>query len=330
MSDIRAQAQRIADLALHMYDLPQGSTARLISLSENVAFLVEQHAPLGVLRVYRPGYHSELSRESELAWIEAIRATGIVQTPGVVPALDGRLLQQVDLDRDVHTVAMFEFVPGRLLGQDDMRAYSDVGRIAALLHLHGRSWQRPDWFQRPRWALADILDSGARWGDWCKGPGLTHEDRALLERLELRLRSHLTDYDLDDRNSALVHGDLRAANLLTDDVGRLWVIDFDDCGDGWLLWDLCTAIANIAHEPNVHEAVDAWLDGYLRVRHLEHRDLRMIPDLVLLRRLHMLAWLGSHPDSDPAREAGESFARQTCEIAQRHLRGEYLAGLRPR
>ena len=79
-SDHTAFARR----ALRAYDLPGSARARLISLSENATFLVEDEQPLGVLRVYRIGYQSQDAVRSELAWIDALRDDGdVVATPAI-------------------------------------------------------------------------------------------------------------------------------------------------------------------------------------------------------------------------------------------------------
>ena len=55
----------------------------LLTISENATFRAEE-PDTGrqiVLRVHRPGYHTQQEIESELAWIIALRREGIVETP---------------------------------------------------------------------------------------------------------------------------------------------------------------------------------------------------------------------------------------------------------
>ncbi|MFT4009871.1 MAG: phosphotransferase [Nocardioidaceae bacterium] len=327
MTTLKGSDSAFAAAALGSYDLPGGAHARLISLSENATFLIETDRPIAVLRVYRSGYQQESAMRSELAWITALRAGGVIRTPGVLPAKDGELLTLVQIEGEKRGCALFEFIAGEHLGDEDLETFAQVGRTAAQLHLQVADWKPPTGFERFTWNLSSILDDGARWGDWRHGPGHTEEGRALLEAAEAKIRGALADYPLSPSTSGLVHGDLRAANILADSSGQLWVIDFDDCGFSWLLWDLCSTTTFIEHLPNVDDVVSAWLRGYRDLRPLSDRDLAVIPDLVFLRRLHILAWLGSHPESDLAAELGVSYTAATYEIARVYLDGRFLAGV---
>jgi Ser/Thr protein kinase RdoA (MazF antagonist) len=78
--------------ALPRWGLPVGTPLVLLNVSENATFLAGGTL---VLRVYRQGYHAPAEMRSELDWIAALRAAGVVRTPAPVPALDGTLLQAI-------------------------------------------------------------------------------------------------------------------------------------------------------------------------------------------------------------------------------------------
>ena len=40
---------------------------------------------------------------------------------------------------------------------------------------------------------------------------------------------------------------------------------------------------------------------------------------MLLRRLLLVAWIGSHADTDLAREMGAEFTRVSCDLAEGYL-----------
>jgi len=144
--------------ALRAYDLPASARARLISLSENATFLVEDDQPIGVLRVYRIGYQSQDAIRSELAWIDALLDDGdVVRTPAVRRTRDGEALQWITVGGVTRACAMFEYIRGTAPAEDDLATYTLVGRTAAALHLQVQRWQRPDWFTRAAWDIDTIL-----------------------------------------------------------------------------------------------------------------------------------------------------------------------------
>jgi Ser/Thr protein kinase RdoA (MazF antagonist) len=120
-----------------------------------------------------------------------------------------------------------------------------------------------------------------------------------------------------------VHADLHLANLLVHDT-HLRIIDFDDCGFSWFMYDFATAVSFIEHQPNVPELLDAWLEGYRRVRLLPEEDLAEIPTFVVLRRILLSAWFASHSEVPLAQQMGESYTDGTVELAEQLLSGKFL------
>ena len=316
--------------ALPSYGLPRETPLRLISLSENATFLVGDAPPIGVLRVYRPNYQTLAAKRSELAWIQELLASDVVATPEIISSVDGNHLTRVEIDGDARDCVMFQFVEGCELASSgdsttELTVYGSVGSIVARLHKHMLAWERPDWFERMHWSTDTILGSQAPWGDWRDAVFMVDsEGIELIEKAEMVLRERLAGYPQTAENAGLVHCDLRTTNVMEGPDGQLWVIDFDDAGYSWMLWDLCSTTSFIEHDPELDEIVNSWLAGYLEQRDLAAEDLAMVPDLVFLRRLHLLAWIGSHPDADAAIEIGSAHALGTVEIARRYLAGEFL------
>ena len=77
----------IARRALLRYDLPPGSTATQMNLSENATYRID--APNGqrwALQIHREGYQSRRAIASELAWAIDLRQTAVATTPRHLPA----------------------------------------------------------------------------------------------------------------------------------------------------------------------------------------------------------------------------------------------------
>jgi Ser/Thr protein kinase RdoA (MazF antagonist) len=140
----------------------------------------------------------------------------------------------------------------------------------------------------------------------------------VLGRAASLLEDRLRRFGAGDGRFGLIHADMRLANLLVSGPD-IQVIDFDDCGFGWFLFDLGASLSFIEHDPRVPELCDAWLRGYRGVVPLPAADEAEIPTFILLRRLQLVAWVGSHRFADSARELGAEFTRGACELAERYL-----------
>jgi Ser/Thr protein kinase RdoA (MazF antagonist) len=161
------------------------------------------------------------------------------------------------------------------------------------------------------------------WGPWRAAIGLDEAGIAVLERALVRLRRRLEQIGESAEVFGLVHADLRLANLLVDGH-HLRVIDFDDCGFSWYLYDFATAVSFMEHEPVVPALLRSWLEGYRKTLRLNDEAAADIPGFVILRRILLTAWLASHAEVPFAREFGADYTRGTVRLAQRWLDGDYL------
>ena len=158
------------------------------------------------------------------------------------------------------------------------------------MHDHVESWAAPEYFTRFSWDVEATLGREARWGNWRHAPGLTAADEAIVERAAAEVGGRLTEFGSDTDRFGLIHADLRMANLMIDpDKGAasITVIDFDDCGWSWYLFDLAAVVSFIEDTPEAERMIADWLRGYLEVRDISAEHLEMIPTLVMLRRLHV-------------------------------------------
>ncbi|RMD62498.1 MAG: aminoglycoside phosphotransferase [Alphaproteobacteria bacterium] len=319
-----ATLARLANASLSLWDLEAGATARLINLSENATYLVE--TPSGgrtILRIHREGYHSRRAIECELAWLEALRTEGGVITPHAIPGRDGEIIQigRIDALPTPRHMVLFEFIEGEEPDEkahDLRQPFIRLGEITARIHRHSETWARPQPFERLTWDYEHILGAHPYWGDWRAAPAMDPAREEILTRQQDTIRRRLESYGMGPHRYGLIHADLRLANLLVSgDSTR--VIDFDDCGFGWYLYDLATAFSFFEDNPQVPELTRYWLEGYLPVRNLDQADIDEIPTFIMLRRMALLAWIGSHSETELAQEMGPEFTRVSCELAEDYL-----------
>jgi Ser/Thr protein kinase RdoA (MazF antagonist) len=312
-----------ARAALPFYGVYADAPLRLLSLSENATYLVDDADPI-VLRVHRADYHSLQAIRSELAWMAALREQTDVVTPRLIPARDGSEVVTVVRNEQPLNVDAVTFVAGCTAEErPEAVGFDQLGRITAAMHDHVEGWQAPDYFTRFSWDADTMIGPAGRWGNWRHAPGLTESGEAAIERAVTELQRRLADFGSAPDRFGLIHADLRMANLMIDPevtAGPITVIDFDDCGWSWYLADLGAVVSFIEDTPAAEGMIAGWLAGYRESRELPAEHLDMIPSFVMLRRLQLTAWVASHAHADSAIEFTEGFADGTARLAERYVK----------
>jgi Ser/Thr protein kinase RdoA (MazF antagonist) len=314
----------LAHAALTHYALPTPLEISLVNLSENATYKLE--APDGrrwALRIHRDGYHTKTAIASELSWLIDLRSSGVVTTPQPVRGRDGEFIQQAAHPSMAQPrfIVVFEWETGiepniqtNLIGP-----FQILGEVAARMHLHARQWQRPTWFNRFTWDFETSLGNSApHWGHWRDGVGVDARMEKLFERTVFAIGERLRRYGKEADRFGLIHGDLRLANLLVD-RDNVKVIDFDDSGFGWFMYDAATPVSFYEHEPQVPELIDAWKTGYRRVSALSKQDEAEIPTFIMLRRLLLVAWIGSHHETELAKSMGVKYTQGSTGLCETFL-----------
>src|SRR5690348_10848579 len=125
--------ERVQAAALRRYGLSDRRTWRLINLSENATYLVDDPGTgtTAVLRVHRPDYHTAPAIESELDWLTDLGAHTPVSTPAVIAADDGARVVTVEVDGTPRHAVLFAFVAGTAPDETALRAgdFETLGEI---------------------------------------------------------------------------------------------------------------------------------------------------------------------------------------------------------
>jgi Ser/Thr protein kinase RdoA (MazF antagonist) len=314
----------VARRAVALYDIDNVKAVELINLSENATYKITQgNGQKYALRLHRAGYHSKAAIASELAWIQALRRDGVVTTPKPVPGRDGALIHILGHPqmREPRHIVMFEWEAGLepRIDADLSKAFETLGEAAARMHMHVMTWTQPEDFVRHTWNFETALgEVNPHWGRWRDGIGVTPDMGQIFARTVAAIGKRLKAYGTDSTRFGLVHGDLRLANLLCDG-DAVKVIDFDDCGFSWFMYDAATPVSFYEHEPQVPALIESWKTGYRRVRTLSAADEAEIPTFVMFRRLLLVAWIGSRRETDLAKSMGLAYSLQTIALCENYL-----------
>lgn len=330
-----AVLQRLALSTLRCWGM-EARDIHLLKMRENAVFkVVDACGNAFAMRVHRQGYHTDDALRSELQWIVALRGAGI-DVPVPVPARDGRLFvtAQVDGLHAPHQVDLFEWMHGRSLGTsegglrnditDVEPIYRAVGGLAARLHDHASGWVLPGGFRRHSWDGDGLVGKQPFWGRFWELEALTSSERELLvcarDHVRRELRALADGVDLH-RNFGLIHADLVPENLLQSEQGQLRLIDFDDAGFGWHLFELATALYFIQEDPRYESAKASLIAGYRTHRDLPDAMLDKLPVFMAARGFTYLGWAHTRPMTTEGLAILPYVIRLACHQARLLLGG---------
>lgn len=126
---------------------------------------------------------------------------------------------------------------------------------------------------------------------------MSEAERDLLARTRTAIQRALQGIGKTRANYGLIHADLHTENILV--RGRtVTVIDFDDSGYGWHIYELAVALFEEQASPNFEDIRQALLDGYREHRLLSEADEALLPLFFLIRGMAIIGWLGQRPEHD--------------------------------
>ncbi|PIC83115.1 serine kinase [Sporosarcina sp. P21c] len=320
---------QVSQKAKGMYEGLDDFSVRLLDYSENATYLVENTVTdeKYILRVCRPDYHKKVEIESEVKWLQSIDEHTTIMVSKPILGSNNDFLQTVTLEgdnREYHCV-LFTFLEGETPDVDNeeklIRIFREIGKTTAQFHQHSISnYAKFEEIKRPIWDYNNLLGEQPKWGRWQDGRGITPEREQLLTRVSKTIKSRLEDFGKGPEFFGLIHADLRHANLLIDNEKKIvQVIDFDDSGFGWYLYDLATSLSFIEHRSYVPKLIEAWLEGYREIRSLSAKEEKEIPTFIMMRRLQLIAWIGSR-DNETAEELGAEYSVETDDLAVSYLK----------
>lgn len=315
-----AASAELARAAISLYPLSPGCSATLIRYGENTTYRVSDGDRSIALRLARPGYQTRASIESEMAWMSSLREHAI-DTPAPVRGNDGETVQELHLpDGDVQHVVAFEWVEGEPLSRvEGLRPWRRLGKIMAEVHEHALLWSPPPGFTRPPWDLDALVGDEPRWGTPVP-PGVWREsDRRAILAARDAVRVRLLALGTGAERFGLIHTDLGFENVLIGPGRRTVVIDFDDSGPSWYVYELASVLYPREGTPGFDERRDLLIEGYRSTRPLPDEEIAELPTFLMCRRLTTLGWMFSRSDTPHAQRQRVRRLATSPDAARRFL-----------
>lgn len=266
----------------------------LIMHRENSVFRVETTRGPAALRLHRQHYHSEAALESELAWMAMLAANGI-KVPVPHATTRGKFLVNLSNEKTERMADLLTWLDGSPLGRTneplshDATIFYDIGATLARLHNLSDRWSLPQGFSRPHWNFDGLVGDAPFWGCFWDISGITTGDSELLLRIREHCRRDLSALMKEGLSYGLIHADLVRENIMIAGTDVSF-IDFDDCGFGFRMFDIATALLKNRNEP-AYEAMEKNLfAGYESECQLAQHEKAALPLFLVLRSLTYLGW----------------------------------------
>jgi acetylornithine/succinyldiaminopimelate/putrescine aminotransferase/Ser/Thr protein kinase RdoA (MazF antagonist) len=283
-----------------------GANLEIVKHRENTVFKISTSAGQRfALRIHQEGLHSDAALNSELSWMRALRSDGF-PVPEIIPANDGSLFVGVNNEDVSRNCSLLEWVDGNLMNdlgrvEKGMQVelcdrYRLLGTLAARLHEHARSWSLPEGFARHSWDEDGLLGDEPRMGRFWDHPALSPTQRREFLKARIVLQGFLRKLGKTESNYGLIHADFLPDNIIVNG-SRLTLIDFDDSGFGWHLYEMGTALFPQVRQTFFDDIVDAYLEGYRSEREFSKEDEKALPAFIMICGLNYLGWLQKRGDN---------------------------------
>lgn len=285
------QALALANEALTHWN---GTRPQLISNRENAVFKAQTPEGSIALRLHRIGYQSQAHIEGELVWTTALAAQGF-PCPTPIPTRNGAVTRIISSG---HVVSAIAWIDAQPVGQDGTsmpNAPAQMEKTGQLLaQLHNLTDQQSATLSRPSWDADALLGDDPHWGRFWENPALTHAERQTA--LDMRAQAKEALSALSTPDIGLIHADVLQENILQSANG-LHLIDFDDSGTGYRLYDLGTALIQHVTARDFAEIQAALWQGYATYRQAPLPAASILPLFTMLRGMASAGWVISRAPS---------------------------------
>lgn len=269
--------------------------------------------------------HGSTCGNSELGCVVAMKVLEISTRKETVDNINKNaklLTERVNalIDKYVSVISFLEGSPlGELKDDELIKGLESLGEITAKLHMQSINRDKSVVIKRFYWDINNLFgdNNDGIWGSWRDYKALTKEQYRILEKCTSVMKDKLNHYGRSNEKFGLIHADLHFYNVINNN-GVNQIIDFDDSGYGFYMYDMGCAL--VTYSRNLTKLEGAWVRGYEKVRKLSDEDKKFIPMFVLLRRITRLAWLATHSDSDTAKTVDDEYLDVTIDMAKEWLK----------
>jgi len=305
-----AQVRRLRVLALKVlkrYPIKVKSVT-FINHAENTTFrITAANRKKFLLRIHRSHYHTKPAILEELMWLQRLARKGL-GVPRPIASLNGHFVEtmaQADLQGE-RNCSLLSWTDGKFVTKSVQPAHLyEAGKLIADLQ---NQTPKTKTQHRRYWTADGLVGSQPKFGSIDRLSGVTPKEQKRITAARKNILRKLKFFEKKyPHRMGLIHADLHFRNIVMTADGPA-AIDFDDCGYGFLVYDLAIPYISAQYlitDKKKHllpEYRKALIAGYKTKRAWDKEDNKLLDALIVARKLLMLGWLNSRTDNPHIRK----------------------------
>lgn len=286
MKTFPVQYSTLSSKALQQYIESQyghkGLSCRLLMRGVSDTYLLENHSPQFILKVYRSAHRSPNQVSSEIELLNILKEKGAgVSYP--IPDLSGEQLQTLHAPEGPRSAVLFSYARGKNVYDLSDAQLRKIGHEMARIHNITAgitlSYER-EIYDIERLLLKPLQTLAPAFKDIPEG-------YTYLQQTAGRIMAKLASFNTSAFSYGYCHYDFLPKNFHFDEQDNLTFFDFDFTGKGWLANDLASFFIHFffhtAHNRITPEeaksAFAVFVAAYREVRPLSDEELATVPYL---------------------------------------------------
>ena len=283
--------RQVAKLALENYKLSD-TRFKFLRAAGNTLFQVIDNNPIPtpdtdiyetgkyLLRIHQPGYQTPEAIKLELEWLNSMVKDDNLPVPKPVFTLDGQLTTSVSIPGipGQRTCSLLSWIRGRELKKYNIKPYhyEQLGKLIAQLHNHTEIYGPPENQSKRIYDWEGLFGKSTKKAWELLSPEYIKPFRTITKKV----KRVMNDWGKSTEVYGLIHGDIgMEANVLFW-KGNPRIIDFDDSGFGYYVFDLSIVLEDSEEDQIKSVFREALIDGYNQIRSLTEDQINAL-DLFL-------------------------------------------------
>jgi len=258
------------------YHLSGDTNCTIIKAGVNHTYAVTGSSGNYVFRVYCHSWRTEREIMEEIRLIEHLRVNNIPVSYAIADT-GGNYIQQLQAIEGDRFGVLFSYAEGEKLFYSSGETHSRIGEIMGRIHNLTQGFKMDRVIYTPEILLDESFEQLKQFV-----PLDTDEMKFMLSAKEY-LSGILGQVNMEQVRQGAVHLDIWFDNLNISKQGEVTIFDFDNCGNGWLCYDVgyyLMQLFTVETDPKEYEAKAAcFLNGYESVAELSDEEKRIIPFL---------------------------------------------------